>query len=179
MPLEQIQKLGVKRSREGEVIISKSYSINGKSEVILTSDQEILLWRQKVRIEDHLEEQRLLRLEGFAKGYAEGYAEGYARGYKEGYAKGEFLGRLKEEIGTVKTLIEYGISPKVDEEDLPLLCKKSGDRIGDVFKYIEEHLDDSNTDIYDRLWPTSEAIDEVEQEVAALGQEGGIAADQT
>ncbi len=102
----------------------------------LTVDQEFLAWKRRVREQDALEELEELKREAYEKGYKIGKL-------KEG---------IKAEISTIKSLIEHNI-PR--DKFIPKLEFLTNDKVKDNLesnlKYIQEHINDSTSDICNEL----------------------------
>jgi len=119
-------------NREG--IIKKGYEIMKIAQ--WNSDMQTLYWKQKAQEEDFRETQKELKKEEFEKGKL----------------KGKIEGEIKGEIKAVKSFIELAVSRDKFIPRLKFLTQeKVKDKLQDNLKYIEEHINDSDSDIGEAL----------------------------
>jgi len=114
--------------------LNKSEKVKKKYGVMkaITWEQEVLSWKQRVTAQDILETQEELRREAFEKGKIEG--------------------EIKGEISTIKALIKF----KIPQEKIVTRVKfftqdKVKEQLESNLIYIQNHLEDSDSDICDEL----------------------------
>lgn len=100
-------------------------------------DKQVLYWKEQMREFDAQENQKELILE--AK--------------NQGILEGKIKGEVKSDIGKIKMGIKYKINQEEIKSDLTLLGKKRAPttNIDDLFKYMQDHMGDTDSQICDDL----------------------------
>lgn len=101
-----------------------------------TWEQRVLAWKQRATTQDIVETQEELRQEAFEKGET----------------LGKLKGMIKGEISKVKSLIKFGVPQEKIITDLKFLTnEKVRDKLESNIAYIQEHTNDSDSEICEEL----------------------------
>ena len=123
-------------------IIKKAYEVMKVAK--WDGDKKALYWKQRANEQDFLATQESLKDEMFEKGKIKGKIEGKI----EGKIKGE----IKGEISKVKALMEEGVPQEKIITKLKFLTQaKIFDKLASNLRYIQNHINDSDSFICDAL----------------------------
>ena len=112
------------------------------------SDTRTLYWKQKADERSELLESKRLQEEQ----YKHGFDNGFEVGKKQASEKSKLKGEIKGEISKVKSLIKYKVPLKEIASNLQFLThNKVKEKLEQNINYIQDHINDTDSDICEEL----------------------------
>ena len=111
------------------------------------SDTRSLYWKQKADERSELLEAKRLQEEQ----YKHGFDNGFEAGKKQASEKAKLKGEIKGEIKNVKNLLKFKIEQDKILETLNFLLGNNKKEAVTNVKYIQDHINDTDSDICEEL----------------------------